>query len=816
MSAAPSPGSNKYVLQGPMAQGLDTAEATRRLGEYGPNEIHRAAARPRWRVFLEQFRSPMIGLLLAACAVSALLGEHVDAIAIGTIVVLNAIIGYAQEFKAEQALLALRSLTAPRARVLRDGFPVVLPAAEVVPGDVLLLEAGDVVAADARLTEAHSLATNEAPLTGESVPVDKSTQPMPQDTPLAQRTDHVFLGTAVARGTGMAEVSATGMRTELGHIAHLLASAEVTETPLQQRLARVTKALLLACVGIVLLVAVLGLLRGMGWLTVLLSSISLAVAAVPEGLPAVVTIALALGVQRMAARHALVRRLQAVETLGSATVVCTDKTGTLTTGTMKVRELWGPDEEALLRTAAACCDASLGPEGQEGTGDPTELAMLRAAAERGIRREDIEREHPRVAVQPFDSDRKRMSVLRADGVLSVKGAPEVLLPLCLQGTEGAREAAEAMASRGLRVLAVARGSGPEEARLELLGLVGMADPPRPEAIEAVAAARSAGVLTVMITGDHPVTALAIGRELGIVREGEDPSERIHARVTAEEKLRIVRRWKERGEVVAMTGDGVNDAPALREAHIGIAMGRTGTEVTREAADIVLTDDNFATIIAAIREGRAIYENIRKTLVYLLVGNVGELLVMFIASLVGLPLPLVPLQLLWINLVTDSLPALALVMDPARAELLEDPPRRPDEPMLGAPQWRTVLLAGAFEASVVLGVFLWADPFAHLERARALAFSTLVIAELMRSFAARSPTRTFWEVGAFTNRVLLGVIAVSVLLQGALYQFPAARGLFELAPLEWLELALVFALGLIPVTALELTKLLRRWLRSRPA
>ncbi|MFL5344111.1 MAG: cation-translocating P-type ATPase [Hyalangium sp.] len=799
-----------------MAQGLDTEEAARRLREYGPNEIHRAAARPRWRVFLEQFRSPMIGLLLAACAVSALLGEHADAIAIGTIVVLNAIIGYAQEFKAEQALLALRSLTAPRARVQRDGFPVVLPAAEIVPGDVLLLEAGDVVAADARLAEAHSLATNEAPLTGESVPVDKSTQPVPQDTPLAQRTNQVFLGTAVARGTGLAVVTATGMRTELGHIAHLLASAEETETPLQRRLTRVTKTLLLACVGIVLLVGVLGLLRGMGWLAVLLSSISLAVAAVPEGLPAVVTIALAMGVQRMAARHALVRRLQAVETLGSATVVCTDKTGTLTTGVMKVRELWGADEQALLRTAASCSDASLGPEGKEGTGDPTELALLRAAAERGLRREDLEREHPRVAVQPFDSDRKRMSVLRSDGVLSVKGAPEVLFLLCRQGTEGAREAAEAMASRGLRVLAVARGSGPEEARLELLGLVGMADPPRPEAVEAVAAARAAGVRTVMITGDHPVTALAIGKELGIVREGEDPSELIHARVTAEEKLRIVRRWKERGEVVAMTGDGVNDAPALREAHIGIAMGRTGTEVTREAADIVLTDDNFATIIAAIREGRAIYENIRKTLVYLLVGNVGELLVMFIASLVGLPLPLVPLQLLWINLVTDSLPALALVMDPARAELLEDPPRRPDEPMLGAAQWRTILVVGLIEASVVLGVFLWANPSVYLERARALAFSTLIFAELMRSFAARSSTRLFWEVGAFTNRVLLGVITVSVLLQGALYLFPAVRGLFELAPLGWLDLALVFALGLIPVTALELAKLLRRWFRSRPA
>ncbi|MBN1210625.1 MAG: cation-translocating P-type ATPase [Myxococcaceae bacterium] len=793
---------------------MNTAEAARRLQEYGRNEIRREARRSLWRAFLEQFRSPMIGLLLAACVVSALMGERADAIAIGIIVVLNALVGFAQEFKAEQALLALRSMTAPRARVLRDGSPVVLPAAEIVPGDVLLLEAGDIVAADARLLEAHSLATNEAPLTGESVPVDKSTTPTPEGTPLAHRTDSVFLGTAVARGTGTAEVAATGMRTELGNIAHLLASAEEAETPLQRRLTRVTRALLIACGGIVLLVAALGLLRGMGWLPVLLSSISLAVAAVPEGLPAVVTIALALGVRRMAARQALVRRLQAVETLGSATVVCTDKTGTLTTGVMKVRELWGADEEALLRAAASCCDATLGPEGQEGTGDPTELALLRAAAERGILREEIERAHPRVAVQPFDSDRRRMSILRADGVLSVKGAPEVLLPLCTKGTEGALERAEAMASRGLRVLAVAQGTGPEEAGLQLLGLTGMADPPRPEAIEAVAAARAAGVRTVMITGDHPVTALAIGRELGIVREGEDPATRIHARVTAEEKLRIVRQWKERGEVVAMTGDGVNDAPALREAHIGIAMGRTGTEVTREAADIVLADDNFATIVAAIREGRAIYENIRKTLVYLLVGNVGELLLMFTALLMGQPLPLLPLQLLWINLVTDSLPALALVMDPARPELLEDPPRHPEEPMLGSAQWRTILMAGALEAAVVLGVFLWADPAANLERARSLAFSTLVFAELLRSFAARSPTRIFWAVGAFTNRVLLAVIAISILIQGALYQLPGVRALFELVPLRWEELALVFALGLIPVTTLELAKLLRHWLHFR--
>ncbi len=809
------PGTNRpapSLVPPPLDTGLSTAEAARLLREHGRNEIQRTQAKSLGAVLLEQFRSPMIALLLGASAVSALVGEWPEAVAIGAIVLLNAAIGFLQEYKAERALLALRSMTAPRARVVRDGQPAVVPAAEVVPGDVLLLEAGDIVAADARLEEAHALATNEAPLTGESVPVDKHAGAVPEDAPLSQRTNAVFLGTAVTRGTGVARVRATGMGTQLGHIAHLLASTEDTQTPLQQRLARVTRTLLGACGLVVLAVAALGLWRGQGWVAVMLSSISLAVAAVPEGLPAIVTIALALGVQRMASRNALVRRLQAVETLGSATVVCTDKTGTLTTGTMKVRAVWGADADAVLFTAAACNDASLKPDGTDGTGDPTELALLRAAAEKGFHRDAIERERPRVAVHPFDSDTRRMSILRADGVLYVKGALEVLLPRGAQCPEGIEEEARRMASGGLRVLAVARGAGVAEEHLTLLGLIGLADPPRPEAVAAVAAARAAGVRTVMVTGDGPVTALAIGRELGLVREGDDPATLIHARVTAEDKLRIVREWKARGEVVAMTGDGVNDAPALREAHIGIAMGQAGTEVTREAADIVLTDDNYATVVDAIREGRGIYENIRKTLVYLLVGNVGELMVMFAAALAGLPLPLGALQLLWVNLVTDSLPALALVTDPARQELLNRPPRRPDEPMLGAAQWRTILWVGALEASVVLGAFLWAGPAGNEGRARAMAFFTLVFAELFRAFAARSGTRLFWEVGAFTNRLLLGVIAFSAAVQLALHEIPAMRRLFELQDLGVREMALAAALGLIPVTALELSKLLRRGVR----
>src|SRR4051812_734582 len=686
--------------------GLTEEEARRRLAQVGANEIQRARRTSGWRLLGRQLASPLIWLLLGAAVVSGFLGEVADAAAIATIVVLNALVGFFQEGRAENALLALRSLTAPRATAIRDGHRVEIPAAAVVPGDLLVLEAGDIVAADARLGEAHLLSTNEAALIGESAPVEKRTTPVTADAPLAERFDCVFMGTSVAAGAGRAEVVATGMKTELGKIAHLLASATDTTTPLQTRLARVSRTLLFLCLGIVAVIAVLGFVRGRPPLDVFISAVSLAVAAVPEGLPAIVTIALAIGVQRMAARHVLIRRLPAVETLGSATVICTDKTGTLTTGVMTVRELWGPNHYELLAAAAACCDAELGEGGHSGTGDPTEIALLAAAAERGIDRRAIEKERPRRHVNPIDAERKRMSIARSDGVLYVKGAPELLFALCESGTAGAAEANTDMAARGLRVLGVAVGSGIEEKDLRLVGIVGIADPPRSEAIAAVAAAREAGIHTIMITGDQAITAGAIARELGIVRGGEDAAARGHARATPEDKLRIVRDLKARGAVVAMTGDGVNDAPALREAHIGIAMGRSGTEVTREASDMVLADDNFASIVEAVREGRGIFDNIRKTLVYLLAGNTAEVLVMLVAGGAGLPLPLLPLPLLWVNLVTDGLPGLALVMDPADADTLRRPPRPPTEPLLGRHQWRGIVFTGVLEAGVTLGVFIW--------------------------------------------------------------------------------------------------------------
>ena len=790
--------------------GLSSSEARRRLTEFGPNEIRREEATSAAVLLAHQFASPVIWLLLGASVLSVVLGELLDAAAIGIIVIVNAVIGFLQEHRAERAVMALRSMTAPRARVMRDGHSVIIPANLIVPADILVLAAGDVAAADARLLTAHHLTTNEAPLTGESTPVEKSPEPTAPDTPLAERHDFVFMGTSIATGTGFGEVVATGMETELGRIAHLLVTAEDTVTPLQRRLARVSQTLLYICGGIVALVAFAGILRGWPLMQVFMAAVSLAVAAVPEGLPAVVTIALAVGVQRMAARHVLIRRLPAVETLGCATVICTDKTGTLTTGVMSVRELWGRDHTSLLFAGAACSDAELGSDGH-GVGDPTELAILAAAAEREISRDEIERTAPRVSETPFDAVLKRMSIERADGRIYIKGAVESVVPLCGDDIEGAMGTNAQMAARGLRVLAVATAPAGQEAKATLLGLIGIADPPRTEAIEAVAAARAAGITTVMITGDHPVTARAIARELGILTGSGDMADLVHARATPEDKIAIVRAWKARNAVVAMTGDGVNDAPALREAHIGIAMGRTGTEVTREASDMVLADDHFASIVAAVAEGRGIFDNIRKTLVYLLSGNAAELAVMLVAALGGLPLPLLPLHLLWINVVTDGLPALALVVDPPEEDVLQRPPRHPDEPMLGRTQWRFIVATGLLQAAATLSVFVWALHARDLTEARNLAFSVLVFGELFRAFAARSATRVFWEVGAFTNVRLLGVVVFSVLVQFGIHHIPLAQTVFEIGPLSAGDCALTVLVALVPVTVIELSKLARRWM-----
>jgi Ca2+-transporting ATPase len=792
------------------SSGLTSAEAERRLAALGPNALESKTAPHAWAILFAQLKGVMTWLLLGASVLSFALGEHADGVVILTIVVLNIGIGFFQEYRAERAIIALRQMSAPHARVLRDGHVHDVEARHVVPDDVLVLEAGDVIAADATLLVAHGLTTNEAALTGESLPVEKRVGTHAENAPLAEQRDRVFMGTAVVAGSARAHVTATGMRTELGLIATMLDEAEETQTPLTRHLERVGRLLVALCLAIVIVIAGIGLVGGRPVLEVLMLAVTLAVAAVPEGLTAIITIALALGVQRMVSRHVLVRRLPSVETLGCASVICTDKTGTLTTGVMEVREVFGDDTHAVLFGASACSDAELSTV----TGDPTELAILRHALSVGIERGSIEAAHPRVHVNPFDAERKRMSILRDDGVLYVKGALELLAPLCEGDVEAARKKEREMALRGLRVLAVATGRGEREEELTLTGLIGLADPPRSEAIVAVKAARDAGITTVMITGDHAVTARAIAEELGIVAPGEDASELVHARATPKDKLEIVRAWKQKGAVVAMTGDGVNDAPALKEAHIGIAMGLTGTEVTREAADMVLTDDNFASIIAAVREGRGIFDNIQKTLLYLLPGNAGELLLMFVAIAMGLPIPLTPLQILWVNLITESFPALALITAPVTDDVMTRAPRPPEMPILGRREWTSILLTAVLEASVVLAVYVVTLDARGVDDARNLAFLTLVCAEVSRVFAARSRALTFFEVGVFTHVPLLVIIGGCIAAQVLLFSVPLIGDIFAVQPLSFSRDGWVFAAALIPVSVLEMKKLIFAALRRR--
>jgi P-type Ca2+ transporter type 2C len=872
------------------ASGLTRAEAERRLAVHGPNEIVQHAVISPLAIFARQFSSVVIWVLILAAVTSAILGDVVDATAIVAIVLLNSAIGFLQEYRSETAVAQLRKMTAPRARVLRDGKAMTVPASALVPGDLLLVDAGDLIAADARVVEAAALETNEAALTGESAPVEKSAAECASLTPLVERSSMLFLGTAVTRGTGRAIVVATGMRTEFGRIAQLLESASSEATPLQRRLDRVAHRLLWLCLGIVAIVSVLGLLRSTPAFEIFLGAVSLAVAAIPEGLPAIVTVALALGVGRMARRNALVRRLHSVETLGCAQVICTDKTGTLTMGEMTARRIvtaegifnvtgegystdgaiFGADEAGsggdpilreLLMAAVACNDAHL-TRSDDGKftiiGDPTEGALLVLAAKGGISVEEIEAEMPRLAAIPFASERKLMTVIRktSRGPLAfVKGAPEAVLERCtrvclrdgnrlMKATDRARlqEASSLLAGEALRVIACAQRSiaEPMDARemskaatierdLDFLGLIGMLDPPRAEAREAVDKCRRAGILTVMITGDHPDTAAAIARDLGILRPGQrtlngpelerigdDELRRVvadisvYSRVTAEHKLRIVRAWKAQGATVAMTGDGVNDAPALKEAAIGIAMGVTGTEVTKQAADIVITDDNFASIVAAVEEGRGIYDNIVKTLLYLMGGNFGELAVMLMAAIAGWPLPLLPTQLLWINLVTDGLPALALVTDPIDQDVLLQPPRSPDSDIIDVGFMGWAALTGCLTAAVTLAAFGWTMHVgAGLPRGRNVAFLVLVIAELMRSFGARSATKTLWEIGILSNLRLFAVVLASLALQLVISATPLLESIFDTEPVTGSQFGAGILLGLVPLVILQSIKGLRR-------
>ena len=818
--------------------GLSDAEAASRLIEHGANVIRGPQRRGFAHMLASQFRDTSVMVLIAAGIVAAIIGEVADVAAIAVIVVLNAALGALQEFRAERALDALRQLAAPVACVRRSGESRVIPAAEIVPGDVLLLEAGNVVPADARIAEVSRCSVEEAALTGESVPVYKTADPVVPGAELGDRRDMVFQGTAVATGRAVAIVTATGMRTELGRIASLLSDEAGVQTPLQRRLALLGRRLALIAVSICALILVLGIARGERPMLMLMTALSVAVAAIPEALPAVVTMSLAIGARRLVKQHALVRRLAAVESLGSVTYICTDKTGTLTENKMRVEHVSEATPELL--TAIALCNDARG-----GSGDPMEVALLEFAASRGFVREDLERTAQRVDELPFTADRARVTTVHrcandTHGVVAyTKGAPEGVIASCGNGpaanAEDLLDKARELASEGLRVLAVSMRSFDEppadpleyERGQTFVGLVALVDPPRASAAEAVAIARRAGIQIVMITGDHAATGFAIAKRIGIATE---PSEvmlgselralsdvdldariehiRVYARVAPEDKIRIVKALQARGELVAMTGDGVNDAPALKRAEIGVAMGRVGTDSAREASSLVLLDDDFATIVTAVREGRRAYDNIRKFVRYTLAGNAGELWPLLLAPLFGLPLPLLPLQILWINLVTDGLPGLALASERAERNVMMRPPRPPSETILGAGLWQHTVWVGALIGALTLATQAW---FLGHDASvwRTMTFTVLTFAQMGHVLAIRSERDSLLAFGLLSNRPLAAAVALTVALQLAVIYAPPLQGVFGTTALSAGNLLVAIGCAMTVTAAVELEKAVRR-------
>lgn len=862
--------------------GLSSSEVSRRLEKYGPNELKEEKGVSPLKILAEQFTQFLIIILIVATTISLLLGEVADAVVIFAIVIASAVLGFIQEYRASRAVEALKKLVTTTVTVIRDGGEMRVRSSEVVPGDIVALWAGDKVTADARVLMSNSLMLNEAALTGESEPVEKDSPPLPIETGLYARRNMVFAGTVVTYGRGNAVVTSTGMATEFGKIASMMQTVEVEQTPLEKRMTHLGHTLGVISFIVVGVVFALGLLRGHEMLAMFLWAVSLAVAAVPEALPAVVTGALAVGMQMMARRNAIVKRLPAVETLGSTSVICSDKTGTLTKGEMTVRELYlegriikvtgvgytpegefvdgSPDKERpLLMAALLCNDARL--VRSEGLwrieGDPTEGALIVLASKSGLVHEEIAAQHPRVGEIVFSSERKRMTTVHraGDGRLTayMKGAPEVVLERCsgllvggrvLKMTEKERssilEANESMAKQALRVLSLAYREIPVgtekfsedlEHDMIFIGLVGMIDPPREEAKTAVKLCAEAGIKTVMITGDNKYTAMAVARELGILdndrvltggelekMSGEEFDKiveevSVYARTSPADKMRIVKALKKKGHIVAVTGDGVNDAPALKASDIGVAMGITGTEATKEAADMILLDDNFATLVSAVERGRIIYTNIKKFLAYLLSSNVGELLLLLSAGLLGLPFPLITIQILWINLVTDGLPAIALGVDPPEPDTMKHPPRRPDESVF-TPYVKNIILTVSILMTVTLiPLFYLYDPTfedSGLLKARTVVFTSIVMFEMFNAFNCRSERHSILYVGPFKNPYLLVAVASSILLQLAVIYLPTLQPYFGTVPLDltdWLAIIAVSATGLIGVEAVKL--LLRR-------
>jgi len=847
--------------------GLTNDEARKRLNEYGPNELMEKKKKTAIAMFLDQFKDFMILILIGAAVISGFIGELSDTIAIIVIVVINAIIGFIQEYRAEKAMDALKKMAAYTATVIRDGVHTSIAASELVPGDIVVLEAGRIVPADMRLLETFNLKVEEAALTGESIPVEKQCDALSDKSlPLGDRKNMAFKGTVVSYGRGLGIVVATGMDTELGKIASMLQGEEEVRTPLQKRLVIFGKRLAIAVLVICAIVFGFGVFRGEPILLMLLTAISLAVAAIPEALPAVVTISLALGAKKLVKLHALIRKLPAVETLGSVTYICSDKTGTLTLNKMTVEKVFiedklvpvsdltkgGSSEEvnALFMTALALSnDAQTDNEGDI-MGDPTETALYSIAKTQNYNKKELEKIYPRILELPFDSDRKCMTTFHRwkQGYISfTKGAIDTLMERSVNvltshglkdiDVERLASINEMMAQDGLRVLCIAYRIWDEipsdfspksvETGLTIIGLTGMMDPPREEAKEAVSMCKNAGIVPVMITGDHQLTARTIAKRLGILdnndavitgrelegltmEEFEEKVEdiRVYARVAPEQKLKIVRALQDKGHFVAMTGDGVNDAPALKRADIGIAMGITGTDVSKEAAHMILLDDNFATIVKAVKEGRKIYDNIRKFIKYLLTTNSGEIWTLFLAPIFGLPIPLLPIHILWINLVTDGLPALALSVEPEEEDVMNRPPRHPKESISAHGLGVHAIWVGLLMAGIVLSTQAFAIKTGN-SHWQTMVFTVLCLTQLGHVLAIRSEKVSLFKMGLFSNKYLLGAVILTFIFQMATIYIPSLNPIFKTVPLTFNELIWTLVLSSIVFFAVEIEKLIKR-------